>query len=157
MPQGRLSKILVFLNLLTIVWQIFYSGACNLISHWHIQLWLLWQSLHFPSCLVPVQHCHSASGQPSFSYCRNSHSVIAWLDREKHVVCSGRSSAFVSTSVRQVFIIHVLFQQHFLGRQGPAFKGIQQADFVDEWASCSWNKDILKAQKWTRYLTKLYK
>lgn len=35
MPQGRLSKILFFLNLLKIVWQIFYCGACNLISCWY--------------------------------------------------------------------------------------------------------------------------
>lgn len=122
------------------------------------RLWF--DACHPGTSSMLVQHRCLDSGQPSLSYGRKSQNVIAWIDQEKHVTCSGRSNAFVSPFAHQVFLLRVLFQQHFVGRQGPAFKQDLRhsaSRFVDEWASCSGNKNIVKAQKWTRYFIQLYK
>lgn len=101
MPRGRLSKILLFLNLLKTVWQIFYCGACKLISHWYFLwlLWLLWERLCLPSWLVPLcswaaqfflmqkftKHC-------SLTRSRKAHHVF----REKQGFCKGFCSPSIS-------------------------------------------------------------
>lgn len=158
-----------FLNLLKICWQIISFGACKLISHWYLLLSLLWHCAHLPSwrgCLLmhvilvhTVCQCNIVASLAVSPVCPIEEIHKRWIDQEKHVTCSGRSNAFVRP-VHRVFLLRILFQQHFVGRQGPAFKRDLRhsaSRSVDEWASCSGNKNILKAQKWTRYLIQLYK
>jgi len=71
--------------------------------------WLCFDAHHPGMYSIPVQHHCLASGQPSLSCGRNSQNVIAWIDQEKPVTCSGRSNAFVYQSVSPPHLIPAAF------------------------------------------------